>query len=130
MNLKNPRQDFLVIAAAGPFSNILLAIGASLLLQAVPGGLEAREGLPGALATFGFAMLQLNLLLAVFNMLPIPPLDGGNVLAGLLPEELATRYDRLIRPYGFLILIVLMMTGWLYRLIGPPLSWLMGWLLP
>ncbi len=129
-NLKNPRQDFLVIAAAGPFSNILLAIGASLLLQAVPGGLEAREGLPGALATSGFAMLQLNLLLAVFNMLPIPPLDGGNVLAGLLPEELATRYDRLIRPYGFLILIVLMMTGWLYRLIGPPLSWLMGWLLP
>ncbi len=129
-NLKNHRQDFLVIAAAGPISNIVLAIGASVLLQAVPGGLEASEGIPGALATFGFAMLQLNLLLAVFNMLPIPPLDGGNVLAGVLPERLATSYDRLIRPYGFLILIVLMMTGWLYRLIGPPMSLLMGWLLP
>ncbi len=129
-NLKNHRRDFLVIAAAGPASNIVLAIGASVLLGAVPGGLGASDGVAGALATVGFTMLQLNLLLAVFNMLPIPPLDGGNVLAGLLPETLAAGYDRLIRPYGFLILIVLMMTGWLYRLIGPPMSLLMGWLLP
>jgi Zn-dependent protease len=62
-------------------------------------------------------------------MLPIPPLDGGNVLAGLLPEGLASSYDRLVRPYGFLIVIVLMATGWLYRLIGPPMSLLMGLLL-
>ena len=129
-NLKNHRRDFLVISAAGPASNIVLAIGASLLLSGVPGGLEASEGVPGALATVGFTMLQLNLLLAVFNMLPIPPLDGGNVLAGLLPETLAAGYDRLIRPYGFLILIVLMATGSLYTFIGPPMSLLMGWLLP
>ena len=129
-NLKNHRRDFLVIAAAGPASNIFLAVAASLLLSAVPDGSGAVGGATGVLATFGFTMLQLNVLLAVFNMLPIPPLDGGNVLAGLLPEELATRYDRLMRPYGFLILIVLMMTGWLYRLINPPLSLLMGWLLP
>lgn len=128
-NLKNHRQDFLVIAAAGPASNILMAVAASVLLGTVPGGLGASEGIPGALATFGFAMVQLNLLLAVFNMLPIPPLDGGNVLAGILPEAVAARYDRLIRPYGFVILLVLMATGWLYRLIGPPLSFLMGWLL-
>ena len=129
-NLKNHRRDFLVIAAAGPASNILLAIGASVLLGAVPGGLGASEGVAGALATVGFNMLQLNLLLAVFNMLPIPPLDGGNVLAGLLPETMAAGYDRLIRPYGFLILIVFMATGWLYMFIGPPMSLLMGWLLP
>ena len=129
-NLKHHRRDFLVIAAAGPASNIVLAIGASVLLGVVPGGLAASEGVAGALATVGFAMLQLNLLLAVFNMLPIPPLDGGNVLAGLLPETLAAGYDRLIRPYGFLILIVLMVTGWLYTFIGPPMSLLMGWLLP
>ena len=128
-NLKNHRQDFLVIAAAGPASNILMAVAASLLLGLVPGGLGASEGMAGAMATFGFAMVQLNLLLAVFNMLPIPPLDGGNVVAGILPEALAARYDRLVRPYGFVILIVLMATGWLYRLIGPPLSFLMGWLL-
>ena len=128
-NLKNHRQDFLVIAAAGPASNIIMAIGASMLLGLVPGGLGASEGMAGVMATFGFAMVQLNLLLAVFNMLPIPPLDGGNVLAGILPEALAASYDRLVRPYGFVILIVLMATGWLYRLIGPPLSFLMGWLL-
>ena len=128
-NLKNHRRDFLVIAAAGPASNILMAIAASQLLGLVPGGLGASEGVPGVLATLGFAMVQLNLLLAVFNMLPIPPLDGGNVLAGVLPEAVAASYDRLVRPYGFVILIVLMATGWLYRLIGPPLSFLMGWLL-
>jgi hypothetical protein len=48
----------------------------------------------------------------------------------LLPGALAEPYDRLVRPYGFLILLVLMATGWLYRLIGPPMSLLMGWLLP
>ena len=129
-NLTRPRQDFLVIAAAGPVSNILLAVAASWLLGVIPGGVGAVGGVPALLATFGFALLQLNLLLAVFNMLPIPPLDGGNVLAGLLPETLAVTYDRLIRPYGFVILLLLMATGWLYRLIGPPLSFLMGWLLP
>lgn len=129
-NLRHPRRDFLVIAAAGPASNVLLAIGASWLLGVVPGGLGADGGWAGALAAFAFAMLQLNLLLAVFNMIPVPPLDGGNVLAGLLPEALAESFDRLVRPYGFLILLVLMLTGGLYRLIGPPLSLLMGWLLP
>ena len=129
-NLRRPRRDFLVIAAAGPASNVVLAIGASWLLGAVPGGLEASGGWAGALAAFAFATLQLNLLLAVFNMIPVPPLDGGNVLAGLLPAPLAESFDRLVRPYGFLILLVLMATGGLYRLIGPPLSLLMGWLLP
>ena len=129
-NLQNHRRDFLVIAAAGPASNIVMAIGASALLGLVPGGLGAAEGTPAVLATLLLFMVQFNLILAVFNMLPIPPLDGGNVLAGLLPETLAASYDRLIRPFGFLILIVLMATGWLYRIIGPPYSFLMGWLQP
>ena len=128
-NLKNHRRDFLVIAAAGPLSNIFLAVAASLLLGALADGPVVGGG-TSVLATLGFAMLQLNVLLAVFNMLPVAPLDGGNVLAGLLPESLAASYDRLVRPYGFLILIVLMATGWLSRLVGPPMSLLMGWLLP
>ena len=129
-NLQNHRRDFLVIAAAGPASNIVMAIGASALLGLVPGGLGAAEGTPAVLATLLLFMVQFNLILAVFNMLPIPPLDGGNVLAGLLPETLAAGYDRVIRPYGFLILIVLMATGWLSRIIGPPYSMLMRWLQP
>ena len=129
-NLKNHRRDFLVIALAGPLSNIFLAVAASLLLGALADSLAVSGGVVGVLTAFGFAMLQLNVLLAVFNMLPVVPLDGGNVLAGLLPEPLAASYDRLVRPYGFLILIVLMATGWLSRLVGPPMSFLMGWLLP
>ena len=129
-NLQNHRRDFLVIAAAGPASNIVMAIGASALRGLVPGGLGAAEGTPAVLATLLLFMVQFNLILAVFNMLPIPPLDGGNVLAGLLPETLAASYDRLIRPFGFLILIVLMATGWLSRIIGPPYSMLMRWLQP
>ena len=128
-NLKNHRRDFLVIAAAGPLSNIFLAVAASLLLGALADGPVVGGG-TSVLATLGFAMVQLNVLLAVFNMLPVAPLDGGNVLAGLLPESLAASYDRMVRPYGFLILIVLMATGWLSRLVGPPMSLLMGWLLP
>ncbi len=130
MNLKNYRRDFLMIAAAGPASNVLLATAVSLLLRVGPAGAAASGGIASALFDMGFMVIQLNLLLAVFNMIPIPPLDGGNVLAGLLPGPLADGYDRVVRPYGFMILLVLMMTGTLYDLIIPPFGVLSGLLTP
>ena len=130
MNLKNYRRDFLVIAAAGPASNVLLATGASLLMRVGPAGAAASDGIGSALFGMGFMVIQLNLLLAVFNMVPIPPLDGGNVLAGLLPAPLADGYDRVVRPYGFMILLVLVMTGTLSDLIIPPFGVLSGLLTP
>ena len=129
-NLANPRRDFLMIAAAGPASNVLLATAASLLMRVGPAGAAASGGVASVLFDVGFMVIQLNLLLAVFNMIPIPPLDGGNVLAGLLPGPLADGYDRVVRPYGFMILLVLMMTGTLYDLIIPPFGVLSGLLTP
>ena len=130
MNLKNYRRDFLVIAAAGPASNVLLATAASLLMRVGPAGAAASGGIASALVDIGFMVIQLNLLLAVFNMIPIPPLDGGNVLAGLLPGPLADGYDRVVRPYGFMILFVLIMTGTLSYLIVPPYLFLSRLLTP
>ena len=130
LNLKNYRRDFLVIAAAGPASNVLLATAASLLMRAGPAGAAASGGIASALFDIGFMVIQLNVLLAVFNMIPIPPLDGGNVLAGLLPGPLADGYDRAVRPYGFMILLVLMMTGTLSYVIVPPYLFLSRLLIP
>lgn len=113
-NLKNPRRDFMLIAAAGPIANVLLAIVAAVamrLMTLTPAESGVRE-LSGPAIT----LLELNLLLAVFNLIPVPPLDGGNVLAGLLPDRAANLFDSL-RPYGFIILYALIFTGVLVRIV-------------
>lgn len=129
-NLAQPRRDFMWVALAGPASNLVLALAASLLLRALPYlplGAGAIDVLT-PLAIFAQQFLFINVLLAVFNMIPVPPLDGSNVVAALLPRGLALRWDQL-RPYGIFILYGLMFTGLLRVLIGPPSAFLMGLLL-
>ena len=134
LNLRGQwREKYMVIAAAGPASNVVLAVLASLVLRAIaPTSADALEGgqvsVGAPLATFLESAIFINVLLAVFNMVPVPPLDGGNVLAGLLRGPAGQAFERL-RPYGFLILYALMLTGVLTALITPPARFLLSLLL-
>ena len=121
-NLRNERRDFVLVAAAGPASNLALAAIAAFVWRMLPGGADEL------IATIVQRALLMNVLLAVFNMIPVPPLDGGNVLAGLLPIPLARQYDRL-RPWGFLLLYGLMLTGTLGAIVVPPARLIISWLL-
>jgi Zn-dependent protease len=127
--LGHPRRDYMLVAAAGPASNLALALSGALLLALVPVSPqtldEANVSVP--IAAILSKLITLNVLLAVFNMIPIPPLDGGNVLAGLLPISLADVFNR-IRPYGFLVLYALVLSGAFYYIVGPPYNFILSWL--
>jgi Zn-dependent protease len=126
-NLQSPRRDFAIVALAGPVSNLILAVVAGALLEIVHmvGSSESGSMLEGALTL----AVMLNVLLAVFNMIPVPPLDGGNVLAGFAPEPIA-RLIYALRPYGFLILYGLLLTGVVGAIAGPVEDMIARWLLP
>ena len=99
--LNNPKRDMIWVAAAGPATNIALAAVSAVLLAI---GLHASPEPSEALATLFLGSLQINLVLAFLNLLPLPPLDGGRVMTGLLPHRLSAPFAR-IEPYGFFILI-------------------------
>ena len=127
--LRRQRRDYVLVAAAGPASNLLLAVGAASVLRLLPVS-PVTLGEPNVsvpIASLLSGAMQINVLLAVFNMIPIPPLDGGNVVGGLLPRPLARQFD-LVRPYGFLLLYALMLSGGLQSLIAPPYHLLVSWL--
>jgi Zn-dependent protease len=122
------KRKYMLIAAAGPASNLVLAVLSSVVLHVVPVSGALEEAALSPLARLFREAVFINVLLAVFNMVPVPPLDGGNVLAGVLRGPVADMYDRL-RPYGFMILYGLMFTGVLTMIILPPARLLWYWLL-
>ncbi len=124
-NLRNPKRDMALVAVAGPAANLLMAIGWALLMRV--GLLLGEQGM--ALIYMGVAGISINTILMVLNLLPLPPLDGGRVLTGLLPGPWAYRVSR-IEPYGFFILIALLVTGLLGLILWPLISMVMALLVP
>jgi Zn-dependent protease len=125
LNLKDPRKDNLIISFAGPASNISVAVIAFIILKILmnlnPSMFYASGGgltnVISPLITIVYYTIVINVILAFFNLIPIPPLDGSGIIMGLMSEEAAQKYEQ-IRPYGFFILILLIMTGFIGRILG------------
>ena len=111
------KRKYMMIAAAGPASNLILAVVAAIGVRLI--GFEGGTD-PATSQIFQFLLMMvvLNVLLAVFNMLPVPPLDGGNVLMGLLRGRASELFNT-VRPFGMIILYALLISGILWQIVGP-----------
>lgn len=109
-NLGNPKRDMIWVAAAGPVTNIILAVASGYMFKAVY-GLEnlLPDIVQSPLAMMADFSVKMNVMLAAFNLLPVPPLDGGRVLVGMAPQPLSSIVAR-IEPFGFIIVLALLMT--------------------
>lgn len=103
-NLRNPRRDAAIISFSGPAANLVLAVILAVLVRLS----HLFLGINGFLAEFALGpIIALNIMWALFNLIPIHPLDGGKVIVGLLPARIALQWDDFLRQYGFLLLIFL-----------------------
>ncbi len=112
--LRNPKTDMVKVAAAGPAMNIAIAILSAFVFHASGG----FNGEPGLFKLGALISVQINIVLAVLNLVPMLPLDGGRILVGLLPRTQAIAFAKL-EPYGMMIVIALLATGVLGRVVGP-----------
>ena len=122
-NLKNPKRDMAIVALAGPMANLFMAIFWVIVIKI--GLLIHSDMVSLFLIATGMAGIFINLILMVLNLLPLPPLDGGRIMVGLLPSSAARQYAQL-EPWGMIILVMLMVTGLLGQIIGPPIYSLFG----
>lgn len=106
-NFKNPKKDLILVSFSGPLSNFILAIIAGIILRL---GFHGVFPLNQAVAYFLFFACLINLILGLFNLIPVPPLDGSKILIGLLPTRQAIAFARL-EPFGMIIVLFLLMAG-------------------
>lgn len=114
--LRRPKKNMLWVAAAGPAANLAMALAWALLLKG--SDLLPTNAFTVPLRLMSIAGIQVNVVLMLLNLLPILPLDGGRILASLLPHRVSWQYARL-EPWGFPILLLLLFTGYLGFLLGP-----------
>jgi len=141
--LRHPVRDHMIVAAAGPISNLLVAAvlftylmitkslssGGAELIYSVAANRLSGDAIPVPLTVVAYHGMMLNLLLAVFNLIPIAPLDGAAVLSGLLPRTLANVLDQ-IQSYGFMLLVVLLYLGVPGMLFYPVRDFVLSYLIP
>lgn len=119
-NLRHPRRDMALVALAGPSSNLLMALTWAAIAK-LGMWLVVNHATSGvAISLMGQAGIQINLMLMLLNLLPIPPLDGSRVVSSLLPPSIAIKYDR-FELMGFLFLLMLLAFGFLQMILVPPL---------
>ncbi len=123
-NFRNPKRDMIIVTVCGPLMNLLLALVFGLAIRLI--GLTGHDPMlfreSGALTTFGQFMesfLLINLGLMFFNLIPVPPLDGSKIFAGLAHANLAWKYEKFMSMYGTMILMVLIVTRSTSYIIGP-----------
>lgn len=126
-NLAHPRRDSALIALAGPASNIALAVATSLVIRFFPA--------PFIVSYFLYSLVYINIMLAVFNFVPVSPLDGEKILVGLLPRDMAYEYEAVMNRYGTMILIFLILPLFnsispIQSLVGPVQNFLVNLILP
>lgn len=124
-NLRNPKQDSLLISLAGPASNLILAIILSLVIKIIP---------PTIISDILLYIMMGNIGIAIFNIIPVFPLDGEKILTGLLPDSLATEFQNIMRQYGTIILVLMLLpiaggTSPIIALISPVISFVVKLLL-
>lgn len=131
---RNPKQDMLYVALAGPATNLFLAIICAILvkfLMAIEPNLPQGQLLNSVILPFKLCLIYsvwINVLLCIFNFLPIPPLDGSRILMGLLPYNLAVKYAQLER-FSFVLILILLFSGVLSKIIMPIIYTITNWLL-
>lgn len=118
-HLRNPKRDMAVVAAAGPAANLVMALAWALIAKLGVSMYGAVDWVALPLIYMGQAGIAINLILMLLNLLPLPPLDGGRVVAGMLPDNLSYQYGR-IEPLGLFILLGLLALGVLGKILSPP----------
>ena len=121
-NLRNPKRDMALVALAGPMANLLMALFWAVVMKlGITLSAAGSTWLGHPMFLMGGAGISINLILMLLNLLPLPPLDGSKIISGMIPTPWAAQLDRL-EPYGFLILLALLVTNVLGAILGPPLQ--------